>query len=68
MTGTSSRKMHVRTFLDSGKVRFQFHPSAELAWDWTDSAGYTLGFYFGGKRGGAYTYTDVVGALFRYTP
>ena len=61
-------QMYVPTFLTSGKVRFQFQPSAELAWDWTDSAGYRLGAYFGGKRGGAYTYTDVVGDSFRYTP
>ena len=59
-------QMYVPTSLNTGKVRFQ--PSAELAWDWTDSAGYRLGAYFGGKRSSAYTYTDVVGDSFRYKP
>lgn len=48
---------------------FRFDPAHETAWDWTDSAGYAVGAYYGtAKQGGWYTYTDVVGDSFRYRP
>ncbi len=48
------------------KFHFQYEP--EVAWTFTDSAGYQLGSYFGTKHGTEYTYTDVVGDSFRYAP
>lgn len=47
---------------------FQSDFYGRLSWTFMDSAGYALGSFYGTRHGGVYTYTNVVGDSFRYTP
>jgi len=53
----------------SNNPRYRFDPAGPAGWDWTNSAGYSVGLYNRTARHGqVYTYTNDVGDSFRIRP